>query len=348
MPTKKKNNSNDVIYYWWKRYKTLISILAVIIPATIGFNYFLSNFILQPHSEREILKAEKELFNSTISLKSYYEGQITNLKITIKQKEDELGSLRIRLERLLKQDGDQQEIAQLKQKIVFQEEQIKFYKEQIARLKKQLNRVNTLIEGLKKTISALQGEEVIPDTSEARKIIAEAKHLRSEPTSLSSDEVVGMLKKHDFYCNHKNSNGKGYDNNFELQKNGLVVYDKTSDLMWQWSGSFEVLGYENAKKYIDELNTNQFADFQDWRLPTLEEAMSLMEPVKNENVLPGSGRFTDTVFNGTQRHIWTNDPVECSSLCWVVDYESGVCFDYYDYVKCYVRAVRSVQSSDGH
>ena len=54
--------------------------------------------------------------------------------------------------------------------------------------------------------------------------------------------------------------------------------------MWQQSGSSERMQFEDAKKWITELNLKGFAGFNDWRLPTLEEAMSLMEPEqKNGN-----------------------------------------------------------------
>ena len=58
------------------------------------------------------------------------------------------------------------------------------------------------------------------------------------------------------------------------------MYDGASRLMWQQAGSENHMDYYKAKKWIDDLNKKGYAGFSDWRLPTLEEAMSLMAPEK--------------------------------------------------------------------
>ncbi|MCB9501891.1 MAG: DUF1566 domain-containing protein [Deferribacteres bacterium] len=45
---------------------------------------------------------------------------------------------------------------------------------------------------------------------------------------------------------------------------------------------FGLFEFEKAVVYIDSLNKANFAGYSDWRLPTLEEAMTLMEPEKKE------------------------------------------------------------------
>jgi len=40
--------------------------------------------------------------------------------------------------------------------------------------------------------------------------------------------------------------------------------------------------YEKVQAYIAQLNRANFGGYSDWRLPTLEEAMCLMEPIKSE------------------------------------------------------------------
>lgn len=90
--------------------------------------------------------------------------------------------------------------------------------------------------------------------------------------------------------------------------------------------------YSDAQEYIKELNRQEFAGYSDWRLPTLEEAMSLMEREKK------NGLYIDPVFERKQEWIWTADK-ESASRAWVVSFDYGYCthIDLYDR---YVRAVR--------
>lgn len=122
--------------------------------------------------------------------------------------------------------------------------------------------------------------------------------------------------------------------NMMSRKGGKVVYDHASSLMWQQSGSTKEMEYKNAKAYVEALNSQNFAGYSDWRLPTLEEAMSLMKPTKNTDAL-----YIDPLFDKQQNWIWTSDTYS-ASRAWVVDFYFGYCyygaFSYNDAV----RAVR--------
>jgi hypothetical protein len=80
-----------------------------------------------------------------------------------------------------------------------------------------------------------------------------------------------------------------------------VVIDHATGLMWHQSGSFKNLSWKRAKKWVVKLNENGYAGFKDWRLPTLEETVSLLGPEKNGN------QFIDPAFDRTQSSIWTGD-----------------------------------------
>ena len=183
--------------------------------------------------------------------------------------------------------------------------------------------------------------------------------LRSKPMELSAVDVDEMIRIHGFYDNSKNPGGKGFSHQYKLEeiKGDKIVFDEISCLMWQQSGSSDEMIFEDAKKYIKEINDKRFASFSDWRLPTLVEAMSLVENKKKNGDL-----YIDPIFDIEKSCIWTEDEVQGESiehawtwtagevqgesqLLWAVDFSPGKCdwFPFFDYH--FVRAVRSAKSS---
>ncbi len=102
--------------------------------------------------------------------------------------------------------------------------------------------------------------------------------------------------------------------------------------MWQQSGSDKDITYKKTKSYIMALNRQSFTGYSNWRLPTLGEAMSLMEPKKNSDNL-----YIDSRFDSKQKWIWTSDLYD-ASIAWVVNFNSGYC--RYHFLNTYVRVVR--------
>lgn len=151
--------------------------------------------------------------------------------------------------------------------------------------------------------------------------------LRSQPVdNLSGEDVKAMLKKHDFYCREykwskdwSNPQGRGINDDFEPQQNREVVVDRATGLTWQQSGSPDCLTYADAEKFIHDLRKQGFAGYNDWRLPTLEEAMSLMKPEEKDG-----GLYVDPAFAKTQEAIWTSDKNKAGAT-WVVRFNAGYC-----------------------
>jgi tetratricopeptide (TPR) repeat protein len=201
-------------------------------------------------------------------------------------------------------------------------------------------------EAMKEFIKAneiFRGKLPDPDTHSPKivKLFKEAKGVnisllpttkfRSTPKEyLTEESVKTMLKDKGFYDEYMNKSVSGFHNDYTLQNDGNVVYDRCSGLLWQQSGT-EYMTYENAKVYIAKLNSDRFSGYRDWRLPTLEEAMSLMESTKIGDL------YIDPVFDATQRYIWTSD-LEGVSRTWVVSFNDGVCGSYFAGNGC-VRAV---------
>jgi len=158
---------------------------------------------------------------------------------------------------------------------------------------------------------------------------------------LSENDVIATLKKKNYFDKDYNPDGKGIENKYVLQEiNGdSVVFDEATNLIWQKSGSPNEMIYKDAKKYIDRLNNDHFAGSGKWRLPKLEEAMSLMEPEK-KNYL-----YIDPIFDRKQMEIWTAEQTYGASWAWFVSFYYGGCNrNLLLFNNNYVRAVRSRQA----
>jgi hypothetical protein len=94
------------------------------------------------------------------------------------------------------------------------------------------------------------------------------------------------------------------------QGNGTIA-DQKSGLLWQRADSYHELkqgmNWYQALEYIDLKNTEKFAGFGDWRLPTLEELKSLYDasrPIKSKD-----GErigLAESFKNGGSYYLWTN------------------------------------------
>ena len=68
--------------------------------------------------------------------------------------------------------------------------------------------------------------------------------------------------------------------------------------------------------YSYPVNKKGYAGFDDWRLPTLEEASSLLEFGAK------SGKFIDSTFDEKQWGTWTDDKSD-KGHAWIVTYVNG-------------------------
>lgn len=99
---------------------------------------------------------------------------------------------------------------------------------------------------------------------------------------------------------------------------GEVVIDRSTGLMWQQIVSSQRMAYSMAMDWIKDLNRRGFAGFSDWRLPNLEEAMTLLERFPNSD-----GLYIDPVFPSQKRlWIWTSEKKD-ANLVWYVNFNYG-------------------------
>jgi hypothetical protein len=123
----------------------------------------------------------------------------------------------------------------------------------------------------------------------------------------------------------------------------MVVVDNATGLMWHQSGSDDYVDWDEAKEWVEDLNSEEgYAGYQDWRLPTVDEAVSLLESSQINGDL-----YIDPVFSKNQRWTWTGDKSEYedgSEAACCVDFDDGS-VNWYYILNClfYVRPVRSVE-----
>ena len=81
------------------------------------------------------------------------------------------------------------------------------------------------------------------------------------------------------------SQGSKYSQDKRFIDNGdRTVTDTKTGLLWMKEDSYQYKGHWlnwfQAQEYVDELNQERFADYLDWRLPTIQELTTLFEPEK--------------------------------------------------------------------
>jgi len=83
---------------------------------------------------------------------------------------------------------------------------------------------------------------------------------------------------------------------------GHRVLDQSTGLTWQQAGSPYPLTWKQAKAYIQSLNSVQSAGFSSWRLPTVDELMSIVTRPSQ-----GLDLCMEPVFDSSQKWLWSAD-----------------------------------------
>ncbi len=154
-------------------------------------------------------------------------------------------------------------------------------------------------------------------------------------TLLSSGQVEQIIKNNNLYDKVINREGNGIQHKYRVESfnNQEVVIDEATDLVWQQSGSSLPLSFEKAVVYVESLRRVKFAGYKNWRLPTLPEALALLESEKKNANLAVS-----PLFDATQKDIWTSTKSE-EGNCWTVSFVDAL----YQHTPAHsTRSVRAV------
>jgi serine/threonine-protein kinase PpkA len=181
-------------------------------------------------------------------------------------------------------------------------------------------------------------EEQRKKEAERQRILNAMTILRSQYKELSVDDVKSMLKERGFFEKYYNKFGD-FKNHFQLKtiNQCRIVVDYATGLIWHQFGSETYMNIERVKPWLADLNKQKYAGYSDWRLPTLEEAASLLE-----NHESSYGLFFDAVFASEQRYIWTGDTFG-KDKGWVIDFFSGDVSNVPLTTMVYVRPVRTMK-----
>lgn len=163
-------------------------------------------------------------------------------------------------------------------------------------------------------------EDMGPQMPDAKVTVfsGEAVRLPADPSNINDDEIGDVVRKWNFFDAELNPAGR-FDNALAATENEHVVIDQRTTLMWQ-CGGIDIGSVRMIQRQIDELNVEAFAGFSDWRMPTMEEAMSLMEPVKNVK-----GIYLHECFSKEQPFIFVAAQRKPGGY-WFVDYKQGRAF----------------------
>jgi hypothetical protein len=176
--------------------------------------------------------------------------------------------------------------------------------------------------------------------------------LRDIPEKLNSQDITTLVKKCNFFDKELNEKGD-FPNDFVDNGDGTVT-DRGTGLMWEQKGSKKEKSYYFAKKHVKSLNKKKFAGHDDWRIPTIEELYSLLEPNMKKQL------YINPVFATKASHCWSTDesnlPIDSSfdrlrNL--TLDYKRGTVSDAYAVtlpmgasppnISSFIRAVRSIE-----
>ena len=135
--------------------------------------------------------------------------------------------------------------------------------------------------------------------------------LRSTPKMVPDDRSNKVTVQREFDLDYEGK-PKRYIQNEYIDNGDGTITDLATGLMWQQSGS-DGLNYDYAKSYIKNLNRSGFAGYSDWRMPTIPELLSLLEPTRNDGNLS-----IDPIFSYDYEYFcfWSCDSVG-SGAAWI-------------------------------
>ena len=138
--------------------------------------------------------------------------------------------------------------------------------------------------------------------------------LRAAPATIPATDLVARLR-----ALYLHGNGQRcFVNDFRPNADGTVL-DAATGLLWEVASSREQMSWNAARAYVSRLNGARYLGQQDWRLPTAEEAATLIESARF--LFPWT-QLDPAVF-ATSETIWTADLEPGGKRAFTLDTRTG-------------------------
>jgi serine/threonine-protein kinase len=120
--------------------------------------------------------------------------------------------------------------------------------------------------------------------------------------------------------------------------NSDLVMDDATGLVWQISGTRFPVNWKEGHAYVQRLNRERYQGFENWRMPTAAELLTIISPLPQ-----GTGLCLEPVFDLRQHWLWSADRATFTAA-WYASLDLGF-IDRSDFSSYY--HVKAVRSSDG-
>lgn len=139
-----------------------------------------------------------------------------------------------------------------------------------------------------------------------------------QAAEMAEEDVVALIAQFDFAEQERNPDGR-FAKTLVDNGDGLTVTDRGTGLMWQ-RGGLDIMSHRSMRREIDRVNRERFAGYDDWRLPSMAEALSLLEREKAP-----THQYLHPCFSPEQPFVFV-DAFRKPGGQWFVDFKQGRVF----------------------